>query len=350
MNQTLLIRADASVAMGIGHVMRCLALAQAWQDIGGRAVFAMAETTPAIEKRLLAEHCEIRTISATSGCAEDAAQTVKYALAQQAAWIVVDGYQFGTTYQRALAGPHYRLLWIDDLASTRTYTVDLVLDQNIGVTEELYADRAASTRLLLGHEYCLMRREFARWRNLIKPIPARASKVLVTMGGSDPDNITRRVVDVMTKITDPALEVAIMIGGSSPHPAEVISATECAGPRFRVIRDAVDITPHMAWADLAIIAAGGTIWELLSLGCPTLSFARNDAQANVVAQLQSAGAVKDMGRSQDLDLAKAAQTVQDVMVDATLRQNIACVGRKLVDGRGAARVIAEMNAFEPRSL
>ncbi len=60
----ILFRTDANAAMGTGHVMRCLALAQACMDAGGRAGFAMAQTTPAVEHRLQSEQVEIVRIEA----------------------------------------------------------------------------------------------------------------------------------------------------------------------------------------------------------------------------------------------------------------------------------------------
>src|SRR5882762_4215812 len=94
----LLVRADATVTSGTGHVMRCLALAQSWQKAGGDVIFAMAQSTPAIRERLQSERMKIIPLQAVAGSAEDLRQTSSEALSNNTEWLVVDGYHFGANY------------------------------------------------------------------------------------------------------------------------------------------------------------------------------------------------------------------------------------------------------------
>ncbi len=160
----LLIRADASPEIGTGHVMRCLALAQAWQDKGGQATVAMALAAPSIQARLEAEGLGIKRITAQVGSAEDAAQVIQIARQLQAAWVVIDGYRFTGSYQQALKDAGLGLVCIDDEATAEHYYADVILNQNLHADAGLYAKREGYTRLLLGTRYALLRREFRRWQ------------------------------------------------------------------------------------------------------------------------------------------------------------------------------------------
>ncbi len=195
--------------------MRCLALAQAWQDRGQRAVFAMAETTPALQSRLAGEHCELVAIAAIAGGLGDADETIALAHKQQAEWVVVDGYRFNSDYQRALKAAGCKILFLDDYGHANHYSADLVMNQNVGASEALYASREPYTRLLLGPRYALLRREFTEWRAWKREVSPTGRRVLVTMGGSDPENVTERVVEALTLVGLADLEAIVVVGGST---------------------------------------------------------------------------------------------------------------------------------------
>src|SRR6516225_1000484 len=160
----LLFRTDANVSMGTGHVMRCLALAQAWQDAGGEVAFAMAEATPSIEARLRIARAQIVRLQVAAGSEDDAACTLDAARRHGAGWVVVDGYQFNSDYASSLQSGRLKVLQIDDNGEAGPPSADLVLNQHLHASEALYQSRAPQTRLLLGTRYVLLRREFAFWR------------------------------------------------------------------------------------------------------------------------------------------------------------------------------------------
>ena len=252
----LLIRADADTRMGTGHVMRCLALAQAWQDAGGQVTFLSAALPPGLESRLNAEGMTLVTLDA------DAAQTALVAQELGADWVVLDGYHFDAGSQRALKDAGARLLVLDDNGDSDAYSADLVLNQNVHARAEWYASRAPDTRLLLGTRYALLRREFRVRHDRPRGTPKVARKVLVTLGGSDPDNVTLKVLDALALIRAESLDVTVVVGGGSPHRASLEDAAARMPFPVRVVVNAANMPELMAWADVAISAAGSTVWEL----------------------------------------------------------------------------------------
>jgi UDP-2,4-diacetamido-2,4,6-trideoxy-beta-L-altropyranose hydrolase len=337
----LLIRADASVAIGTGHVMRCLALAQAWQDAGGKATFAMAERTLAIEARLESESCEIVSMNSGCGSPEDAIEAAALARRRRAEWIVVDGYRFSADYQRALKHAGFKLLFIDDYVHAQRYCGDFVLNQNVHATEAMYSARAAYTRLLLGPRYCMLRREFAPWRGWKREIVRVGRKVLVTMGGSDSENLTCRMIDALAMVKSEGMEATVVVGGSNPHYAELKKAAVVSGKRIRVLKDVSNLPKLMSASDVAISAAGSTCWELCLLGVPSLLIDVAENQTGIAKELAKRGCAIHAGDG-SVAAHKIARQLEDLLQSREQRQLLAERCRGLVDGRGAERVVAEL--------
>lgn len=339
---TLLIRADAGPEIGAGHVMRCLALAQAWQDRGGRVVFAMAESTPGIRARLNDENCEIAHLHAVIGDSQDAAATVSTAREHNAAWIVLDGYAFDSRYQAHVKNTRNHILYVDDLAACDRYHADIVLNPNLSGSESSYVDRAERAPLLVGTRYSLLRREFRRWANWTRTIPPVAGKVLITLGGSTPRDLALRVLDALSQIQSEVENAVFVVGTTTEDFDSLNRAAQSLSEKVTFVRSATDMAALMMQADVAVSAAGSTCWELCSLGLPSLLMDVADNQTAEALELDRRGYAKYVGSAATLRPEKLANDIRELLHSEETRRNLSSKGRELVDGRGAERVVSAM--------
>ncbi len=336
MPDKVLIRADASVRMGTGHVMRCISLAQGWRHAGGAAVFALAESTAALEQRLRTEGFDFERLNVPAGGGEDVAQSIALARRHGAAWVIADGYHFGADYQRGIKNAGLHLLFIDDNGHASHYSADIILNQNLHARTELYTHREPHTRLLLGTRYVLLRQQFLRYRGWQRETPAVARKVLVTLGGTDPDNVTGKAIERLRGLD---VEAKIVVGGSNPHRAELESKIQNPKSKISLVVDAPDMPELMVWADVAITAGGTTCLEMCFLGLPACVLIIADNQAVSTQRLQETGAVFSLGRATDCSPDLMADALAGLMTDAHRRRGLSERGRALVDGCGAERVV-----------
>ncbi len=344
----LVVRADASTRMGTGHVMRCLALAQAWRDGGGRAVFIVAPEATTLAARLKSEDIQTVHLTVQPGSDTDAAQTADTARHLQASWVVVDGYHFSADYHRRLKDAGLQLLVIDDDGHARQYCADIVLNQNPHAHEALYGNRARDTRLLLGPRYALLRREFGPWRGWQRAIPQVARKILVTLGGSDPDNVTGKVIQALQQVTIDGLEAIVVLGGSNPHQKQFPSALQEAHHHIRWASHVTNMPQLMAWADMAVSSAGCTAWELAYMGLPACVVTLAANQHPIADWLETAGLAHALGWHHHLSAADVAHAVTVLGASAQRRGEIARRGRELVDGEGSDRTYMHMTGAQLR--
>ena len=323
--------------MGTGHAMRCLALVQAWQDAGGTASFLMGAGAPGVENRLRSEEIDVVRSTTPPGSAADAAEAAQLARARGAGWVVLDGYHFNSRFQEALRSAGLRLLVIDDNGDSEHYYADYVLNQNLHAREELYASREPHTRLLLGTRYALLRREFVCGIASSPATPARARKLLVTLGGADPENATARILRALGVLGVAGLDVVIVIGVANPHGEAVVAAARALRPAARVEHGVTDMMRLYSWAEIAVAAGGTTCWELAFAGVPSLVCVLAANQTGVAESFAAAGAGRNLGLLTDLGEAALAREIGLLLDDPARREAYSRAGRRLVDGMGSAR-------------
>ena len=281
---TLLIRADASPAMGTGHVMRCLALAQ-WAAREGLPVRLIGRVTvPWVAEKLNKE-----SISFTPLRGEiPSMQAPEELLAQLGpptpdAWAVLDGYHFGLDCQKAVREAGYKLLLIDDYAHQPKYSCDILLNQNLGAEKLPYAGEIG--KRLFGPKYALLRPEFAEARSLaeMRNFPDTPHKLLLTLGGGDFSEHLRRVASCFML---PELKGRILRVIAGAMQEEVIRdiLQDCPA-EIEILRRVDDMPALLLDTDLCITAGGSTCWELCWLGVPFLTVEVAENQKGIVEEL-----------------------------------------------------------------
>ena len=337
----LIIRADAGTRIGIGHLMRCLALAQEWKAIGGSVDFITTCQNSDLLRRLQVEGFNIHVSGHSHPNPRDWDYTKKLLAAQPNSWVVLDGYHFDEVYQQQIKEAGQRLLVVDDMARPAHYCADIVLNQNLHA-EQLHYSVEPYTELLLGTRYVLLRREFLTWKGLLRETPKVAQRVLVTLGGADSENHTLKVIQALQRVDISGLEVIVVVGVSNPH-ADVLEAVirRRATP-IRLVRNAENMPELMTWADMAVSSAGITTWELLFLGIPTLFLALTDDQRFVAEQVGSQKAGETLGWSANVSVKSLAASIARVAKDNKLRAEITENTRKIVDGQGTHHVTTVM--------
>ncbi|MDP3920134.1 MAG: UDP-2,4-diacetamido-2,4,6-trideoxy-beta-L-altropyranose hydrolase [Candidatus Omnitrophota bacterium] len=332
----ILLRADGNAHIGVGHLMRCRALAEAASVQGIRASIASADDRTDVP---------VLRVNAASGTDKDAKATIGLARQCESSWIVVDGYQFGAGYQRALKDAGLSVLVMDDGGHSEHYSADVIVNANVHAHDDFYRSREPYTKLLLGTRYVFMRQEFLEFRRQRK---ARGSvkRVLVTLGGGDAPNATLAVLLALSKITKMDFEVVVAIGPENPHRESLEAFAAESALDVKLESGLNQMARLMAESDIAIAGAGSTSWELAYMGVPQLAVVIAENQRPVAEELERLGVVMRLGDTRDLKGEATAKKIAEVFGDDGIREQMRLRGTALVDGLGVRRVLAEMGLGE----
>ena len=353
-------RVDASHAMGSGHLMRCLTLADALARGGARCLFLLGAQAAPWREAVAARGYAVRLLSPDAMIADgpdapphaawlpwsraaDAAATAA-ALDQPVDWLVVDHYALDATWEAAQRPHARRILAIDDLAD-RAHDCDLLLDHNLQPPD---ADRyagllPAGARVLLGPRYALLRPAFAALRAARAPRDGQIGRVVVFMGGVDAAGATLLALDALDAAGFGAVATDVIAGAASPW-LEAIRARVAGRAATALHVDTPRVAELFAAADLALGAGGGAALERCCLGLPTLALVVAENQAAGMARLAATGAARvlPLGEDRAATAAALAAALRDLAADPAALRAMAAAGGAVTDGRGAERVAARL--------
>jgi UDP-2,4-diacetamido-2,4,6-trideoxy-beta-L-altropyranose hydrolase len=354
------IRADATPTMGLGHLLRCLALARAMRRAGAEVHFVTRDLGLDSAARiraagfgvfsLPAPHCEWTPPDSAPPHAawagvpadEDAEQTAGLLRPMEPDRLVIDHYAFDAVWHRRVADAlGVRVAAIDDLGD-RALDVDVLIDQNLADHDAKYVGRLPQrVRRLLGPRYALLG---PRYADAPRHVPSgRLGSIGIFMGGVDQAGMSRLAWHGCrhTAAFDGPIEIATT--SANPH-LEDLHALASADGRTTLSVDLPDLAAFFAAHDLQIGAGGGATWERCCIGAPTLLLAVAENQRAVLPALSAAGIVATLGEHIAPDATSVGHAVAMLALEPRRLASMSERARRLVDGRGAERVALAMLA------
>ena len=350
------IRVDSGQWIGVGHVSRCLTLAEAlrWR---GMAVHFVCRKHPGaaldwIEDAGFMMH-RLPVLSAESVPASyegwlgddwrrDAMQTAQIIRDSVgvADWLVVDHYGISEKWESVIRQVAHRIFVIDDLAD-RKHDCDLLLDQNLREGNPYRGLLPPTTKVLIGPRYALLRDEFRQARASVATRSGEIRRIVVFFGGSDPTDETTKAVEALRILNLPNIEVDVIVGKSNLKKDKV--AELCAAlPYMHFHCQVTDMANFLAQADLALGAAGVSSWERLALGVSALVVAVADNQMENMRQLEKQDVALGLGTSSQVSVRDMVQAIGKMLASPDTVRAMSEKAFELVDGEGARRVVQRM--------
>ena len=336
-----IIRADGNTAIGMGHVMRCLSIADAMRDRNIEPVFMTADNdcVAMIEDRGF-EACVLGTDHRDM---ESELPLIREFLRQRtkdvdaSSVILVDSYQVTSGYYEEIR-TMAKVACLEDMG--QSYPVDLLINYNIYGSKLVY-DNKITHAILLGTGYQPLRREFQQ--DMQYTVKGKITDVMITTGGSDPYFAARAFTDAFLtekKLAEEKLRYHIISGPFNTHTAQLHELYD-ENPWVEIHEHVTCMKEIMKQCDVVLSATGRTIYEVSALGVPLIAFyfAENQRQgADMLSEITHVINCGNYADDAEQTVGNAVKALLKCVKDKEYRETLYHEERSLVDGRGAARI------------
>lgn len=343
MSDKLYIRTDANEKIAMGHVMRCLSIADAFVHLGGEVEFLVADryVCDLLEKRgyfyqVLGSNWaemegELEQLKRILCAEEDGSYDRKKPK------LLVDSYQATKKYLKALQ-EFSEVIYLDDLNRFKapvSLLINYVSFQKVDWKAEY---NGTDTSLCLGWQYTPLRLAFADCCHEIKK---EVTDILLTTGGSDPYEVSVALLEKLLSCDVFALVRFHVVAGRFCTCMDKLQQVAEKNQRVKVYQNIDNMAELMCQCDLAVSAGGTTLFELFACQVPVLAFGFADNQLESLQLLEEQGALYNVGdirRNVAEGIAEMAERTKWLCMDYEKRSSYALKGHNITDGQGAFRI------------
>lgn len=328
--KSLLFRADGSKEIGMGHIVRCLALADELKN--NNPDLEVVFITKYEEGKKLIEEKNYNVILVI----DEGISQIRN-LAKEDTLLITDFLDTDNQYIseiKKITG--LKVISIDNNTKLKRIDSDILINANVLDEEEMKV--IGSTRYFLGPKYMILRKEFeeARKEKEGKKIKDTVKSVFVMFGGTDPRGFTLKVANALRNIHD-EVHINLIMGPAFSYSNKLNKVLSKTNRKFDYMINPKNLIEIMKNADMAITATGITLYELATFGIPSIVIPQAEHQEDIAKAFEKSGACINIGKSPDNKLIYESTIM--LMENKLLRKQLSKNAKVLVDGKGAKRVI-----------
>jgi UDP-2,4-diacetamido-2,4,6-trideoxy-beta-L-altropyranose hydrolase len=334
-------RVDASPKIGMGHLMRCLALSEELTRRGNSCFFISKTEDKNLVGMIKKFHVTYQHIKTTASLNEDLAALLNFSKDHDIDWVITDHYGIDAAYVKQIRQQEFNVLSIDDTAQLH-YHSDIVVNQNIDA-ELLKFSVESYTELLLGPKYVMLRDELLKRDK--KEIHPCIKKILITMGSTDSNNLILKILNSLVSISHD-VEYLVILGPFTRFSSDLNTYIKKTDATISVIQSPKNMAEVYREVDLAVSAGGSSCYELAYYGITPIIITIAENQVHLSRELDAQHIGIYLGHKNNVSLEKLKEKVKELLEHHSLWQRMNQNGKNLVDGNGKKRIVNCMEKFQ----
>lgn len=331
----LLIRVDANPEIALGHLKRCISLAEALQSTGVEPLL-LCHDDPQTKDILRTSSLRHEFSNTRINTGEDGPSTLSFLRSHEIQSVVFDSYAVDTDYLNYFRTQGLKVICVDDLGD-RPLDCDVVINGSLGA-EELAYD---AQHQFLGLSYCILAKPF--WEtNRPDRQENEVINVLITMGGIDHYGLSEKCMELLDGIPEP-LEITVVVGPYYENRQRIERVSLTIRKPVELVIGSNDLFPYIEKCDMAISAGGITLYELAALKKPAIGIGLWENQYQNVIELDKKGVILGLIYADEPSFAeKLSAATAKLVTDQNLRAQMAERAGESLDGNGALHVAREI--------